>query len=175
MKDAVIIRRNTINLIFTLIGVALLGYTIYQGVKDYLDEQKSVSVDAIINSISPGTFGNNASLTYEVEGKQYTKNGVSLGFKKNLTVGDRTKIKYNINNPIARDEIQAETTFIEKCDGELLTYEERPAETEDHHHRCRLHRGFGSFRRVAVPGLFQQPRGYETRPIHRSYGDGIRG
>ena len=99
MKDVVIIKRNTINLIFTIIGFILLGYALYQGVTDYLAEQKAVSVDAIINSISPGTFGNNASITYEVEGKQYTKNGVGLGLKKNLTVGDRTKIKYNIDNP----------------------------------------------------------------------------
>ena len=99
MKDTVIIRRKTTNIIFTLLSFALLAYTIYRGVNDYMLEQKAVSVDAKINSLSPGTFGNLASLTYEVEGKEYTKNGVSLGLKKNLAVGDTTKIKYDINNP----------------------------------------------------------------------------
>ena len=99
MKDTVLLRRKRINLIFTLISLILLGYTIYQGVVDYLQEQKAVEVDARIESVEANTIGYSAHVTYNVEGTTYDQYHVDLGPRNKLTVGDYTKIKYNINNP----------------------------------------------------------------------------
>ena len=99
MRDNIIAKRNTINLIFTLIGLGLLIYTIYQGVHDYKEEQHAVKVDAEITAFTPGTFVNTGNIKYLVEGEVYEISNVNLGIDKTLTVGDTTKIKYDINNP----------------------------------------------------------------------------
>ena len=99
MKDTVLIRRKRINLIFTLIGLALIAYTIYQGVTDYIQEQNAVEVNARIESVEAETIGYSAHVTYKVEGTTYDQYHVDLGINNNLTVGDYTKIKYNLKNP----------------------------------------------------------------------------
>ncbi len=99
MKDPVITRRKNKNLIFTLLAILLVGYTIYQLVTDYLQEQKAVEIEAKIESVDANTIGYSAHVTYKVEDTTYDKYNVPLGIRNKLTVGDYTKIKYNINNP----------------------------------------------------------------------------
>ena len=99
MRDSIIARRNTINLVFTIIGLGLLIYTIYQGVHDYREEQHAVKIDAEITAFTPGTIINTGTIKYLVEGELYEIPNVNLGIDKSLTVGDITKIKYDINNP----------------------------------------------------------------------------
>jgi len=99
MKDTVLSRRKNINLLFTLLAILLLCYTAYQIVQDYLQEQKAVEVDAKIESVETSPLGYSAHVTYKVEGKNYDQYNVDLGIRNKLTIGDYTKIKYNINNP----------------------------------------------------------------------------
>lgn len=99
MKDTVILRRKRINLFFTLIGIGLLLFTIGLGVYDYMQEQNAVEINATIVSVEAETIGYSAQVTYKVEGKTYDQYHVDLGIKNNLTVGDTTKIKYNIKDP----------------------------------------------------------------------------
>ena len=99
MKDTVILRRKRINLFFTLIGIGLLLFTIGLGVYDYMQEQNAVEINATIVSVEAETIGYSAQVTYKVEGKTYDQYHVDLGIKNSLTVGDTTKIKYNIKDP----------------------------------------------------------------------------
>lgn len=99
MKDTVLSRRNTINILFTLISIALICYSIGQTVFDYIEEQKAVEVEAKIESIEATPIGYSAHVTYKVEGKSYDQYHVDLGFNNKLGVGDNAKIKYDMNNP----------------------------------------------------------------------------
>lgn len=99
MKDQVIQKRKTKNLIFVLIACAFLGYTFYQLVADYLLEQKAVEVSAKIVEVEAATIGYKAHVTYKVEDRTFDQYHVDLGIRNKLTVGDYTKIKYNINDP----------------------------------------------------------------------------
>ena len=99
MKDKITQKRRTINLVFVLIACAFLGYSTYRLVADYLLEQKAVEVNAKIVEVEAATIGYKAHVTYKVEDTTYDQYHVDLGLQTNLTVGDYTKIKYNINNP----------------------------------------------------------------------------
>jgi len=99
MKDPVVSRRKNINLFFTIVAILLICYTIGQLVYDYMQEQNAVEVEAKIETIDANPIGYSAHVTYKVEGVEYDQYHVDLGLNNKLTVGDYTKIKYNIKNP----------------------------------------------------------------------------
>jgi len=99
MKDTVLARRSATNLFFTLIGLALLIFTLTRLTMDYMLEKQAVEVKALIKAVEAAPVGYKAHVVYQVEGIDYDQYHVDLGIRNKLTVGDYTKIKYDLKDP----------------------------------------------------------------------------
>ncbi len=96
MKDTLLNKRNTLNVLLTFLGFTLLILCICLGIYDTILEQRAITRTGTISSLK---FTNNkykAEVSYIVDKEKYTQ-VINVG--KDFTVNDQVKIKYDMYNP----------------------------------------------------------------------------
>lgn len=88
---------HNIKLLSFILSIILIIFDIIILVNDYLEEQKSVTIEAKISSLEYENNKLSAKISYEVENKIY-EIPYKLN-KENYAVGDKIEVKYNKNNP----------------------------------------------------------------------------
>lgn len=88
---------HNIKLLSFILSIILIIFDILIVVNDYLEEQKSVTIEAKISSLEYENNKLSAKISYEVENKIY-EIPYKLN-KENYAVGDKIEVKYNKNDP----------------------------------------------------------------------------
>lgn len=97
MNDTIIKNRKLINSILTILGIVLFICSVSLSIYDYVLEQNAVKMNATIKSLDYSSTPSTAMVEYKVQGERFeTKIKV---YDKNLTVKDKTLIKYNLKEP----------------------------------------------------------------------------
>lgn len=98
-NDSILKKQKNMNMLLTLIGILFLLSSIFLVAYDRYLEQKAINISATIKTLDYSNGKYSATVTYKVEGKKYEQKVTLNSKKEELTVGDETTIKYNMDNP----------------------------------------------------------------------------